>query len=105
MKQKILMWDVDTQGDFMDPKGKLYVPGAENSELRGNLSKLTNLGNRSTFPEEEFPEDFRIAGKYILAGEVDAHLPDDIEFKDWPEHCVYGTHGQRKIGETIGIKT
>jgi nicotinamidase-related amidase len=24
-----VLWDVDTQHDFMLPEGKLYVPGAE----------------------------------------------------------------------------
>ena len=25
----MILWDVDTQVDFMLPEGKLYVPGAE----------------------------------------------------------------------------
>jgi hypothetical protein len=26
-----IFWDVDTQVDFMEPSGKLYVPGARSS--------------------------------------------------------------------------
>ena len=26
---KRILWDVDTQVDFMEPNGKLYVPGAK----------------------------------------------------------------------------
>ena len=29
MKEDTIFWDVDTQYDFMQPEGKLYVPGAE----------------------------------------------------------------------------
>ncbi|NQU88116.1 MAG: cysteine hydrolase, partial [Mariniphaga sp.] len=38
---KILFWNVDTQKDFIDPDGKLYVPGAE--LIKGNLNVLTEL--------------------------------------------------------------
>ena len=29
MKTDIIFWNVDTQIDFVEPGGKLYVPGAE----------------------------------------------------------------------------
>ncbi len=79
----VVFWDVDTQIDFMEPIGKLYVPGAE--ALRANLGYLTGLGSE----------------KARLCGSVDAHLPDDPEFSAWPEHCVYGTLGQLKVSETL----
>ena len=80
---KVIFWDVDTQIDFIEPNGKLYVTGAEN--LKTNLRYLTKLG----------------AAKARLCGSVDAHLPDDPEFTEWPEHCVYGTPGQHKVTETL----
>lgn len=79
----IVFWDVDTQIDFIEPTGKLYVPCAEN--LKANLKYLTRLGAESA----------------RLCGSVDAHLPDDPEFAEWPEHCVYGTPGQHKVTETL----
>jgi len=78
----VVFWDVDTQIDFMEPAGKLYVPGAE--EIRLNLAYLTNMGSGVR-----------------LSGTVDAHVPDDPEFKEWPEHCVYGTPGQLKIQDSL----
>jgi nicotinamidase/pyrazinamidase len=78
----VVFWDVDTQIDLMEPAGKLYVPGAE--EIRLNLAYLTNMGSGVR-----------------LSGTVDAHVPDDPEFKEWPEHCVYGTPGQLKIQDSL----
>lgn len=78
----IVFWDVDTQHDFMDPIGKLSVPGA--SSILKNLERLT----KKSQPQR------------IVSGSIDAHTPRDLEFKEWPEHCVYGTPGQRKIPES-----
>lgn len=82
-KGRILLWDVDTQRDFMNPEGKLYVPGAENT-----LPRIRQL------------QDEAIRRGYSMAGSVDAHEPEDPEFKLFPEHCVYGTPGQKKIMES-----
>jgi nicotinamidase/pyrazinamidase len=79
---RIIFWDVDTQVDFMEPDGKLPVPGA--NAIKNNLRRLTT--SASSF--------------CTLSGSVDAHTPRDPEFKTWPEHCVYGTPGQRKIPES-----
>jgi nicotinamidase/pyrazinamidase len=84
---KVVFWDVDTQIDFIEPDGKLYVPGAE--LIKPNLGYLTKLGSKKT----------------RLCGSVDAHIPDELEFAEWPSHCVYGTPGQLKIGETLGERT
>ena len=37
MKKDTIFWDVDTQFDFMRPKGKLYVTGAEAGGLGCNI--------------------------------------------------------------------
>ena len=79
---KTLLWDVDTQLDFMEPSGKLPVPGA--ASIRPAISLLTSL----------------LPSTCAMSGSVDAHTPRDPEFRVWPEHCVYGTPGQRKIPES-----
>ncbi len=81
--RNVVFWDVDTQIDFMELTGKLYVPRAES--IKANLVHLTEMG--------------AIGGR--LSGSVDAHKPNDLEFREWPEHCVYGTQGQHKIPESI----
>lgn len=82
-----LFYDVDTQQDFLLPSGKLYVPGAERILLR--LEQLT-----------KFARQARIA----LAGSVDCHVPSDTELATngggYPEHCMKGTQGQKKVEAT-----
>ncbi|MCW4049096.1 MAG: isochorismatase family protein [Candidatus Bathyarchaeota archaeon] len=80
--RNIVFWDVDTQIDFIEPTGKLYVSEAE--MIKANLAYLTEMG--------------AIRGR--LSGSVDAHTPNDNEFREWTEHCVYGTLGQHKIPES-----
>jgi nicotinamidase/pyrazinamidase len=81
---KLLFWDVDTQVDFMEPGGRLYVPGAENIAFR--IRKLT-----------QFAAEHRIP----IVASMCAHLPDDPEFAEYPAHCLVGTPGQKKISGTL----
>lgn len=76
----IALWDVDTQHDFMDRKGALYVPGAEG--IKTVIQDLINFGRQKQFP---------------ILGSVDEHLEGDPEFDVFPKHCVKGTYGQGKI--------
>jgi nicotinate phosphoribosyltransferase len=75
--------DVDTQFDFMEPRGALYVPGAE--QILPNLLRLANYARERRIP-------------WIAS--ADAHAPDDPSFSQWPPHCVVGTPGQQRIPET-----
>jgi nicotinamidase/pyrazinamidase len=81
--RKIVFLDIDTQHDFMDKGGKLYVPGAE--KIVPNLGRLTR-----------FAENKGI----LIISSLDTHRRDDPEFKQFPPHCVRGTKGQRKIAHT-----
>jgi len=85
MKRPLVFVDVDTQFDFVDPKGNLYVPGAE--KLLPNLERLTRWAVEHSIP---------------IVASADAHAPDDPEFEDFPPHCVAGTPGQKKLHETLG---
>ena len=85
-----VFWDVDTQVDFMRSAGKLYVPGSE--EIIPILARLTRYAHEH--------------GIRIIAS-ADDHLPGHRELSekpDWketfPDHCMRGTEGQRKIPET-----
>lgn len=80
---KTAFFDVDTQRDFMEPGGALYVKGAE--RLNDNLAALTLHA--------------RMRGIPLLAS-ADAHPANDPEFAQFPPHCVAGTPGQKKISQT-----
>lgn len=82
--KKIAFVDIDTQFDFMQREGKLYVKEAE--RIIPNLKKLTGFANKY---------------KINIIASVDAHVPRDSEFKMFPAHCVKGKPGQRKIKETL----
>jgi len=82
-KNKILFIDIDTQNDFIFKEGKLYIPDAEN--IIENLKKLTEFAYRTNIP---------------IFSSVDSHRQDDVEFKQFPPHCIKGTDGQKKIKET-----
>jgi nicotinamidase/pyrazinamidase len=83
MTTPLAFFDVDTQFDFMDPAGKLYVPHAE--EIVPQLVRLMAFARKRNIP---------------IISSADAHAPNDPEFKIWPPHCVSGTRGQRRIKET-----
>jgi nicotinamidase/pyrazinamidase len=76
--------DVDSQLDFLFPAGALYVPGAE--RILGSIARL----NR-----------FAAAQGIAVISTVDAHTENDIEFEQWPHHCVAGTTGQHKAESTL----
>jgi nicotinamidase/pyrazinamidase len=87
---RLIFWDVDTQRDFMDDSGKLYVPDAES--IKPNLKRLTDYAHER--------------GIRIVAS-ADDHEPGHRELSDtpdfhetFPEHCMRGTPGAAKIPET-----
>jgi nicotinamidase/pyrazinamidase len=86
----LVLWDVDTQVDFMLPEGKLYVPGAE--QTAPAMRRLVDAA--------------RTAGVVHVASADDHELTDD-EISDqpdfettYPPHCLRGTRGARKVPET-----
>jgi nicotinamidase/pyrazinamidase len=83
MSHRILV-DVDTQHDFVDPAGALYVPAAP-----GVREAIAAALARA-----------RAAGEPIL-GSVDSHAYDAWEFVanggPFPPHCVKGTPGWLRV--------
>jgi len=82
-----LFYDIDTQRDFMVPGGKLYVPGGE--RIVPQLQELTEVARQKGI---------------AIAGSVDRHFSTDRELRSnggaYPEHCMDGTKGQKKIEAT-----
>lgn len=86
-KMKVFI-DVDTQVDFMNEDGALYVLNAE--LIKASLSKLTEHALKN--------------GITILAT-GDCHLEEDAELSRngglFPNHCMKDTYGATKISETL----
>ncbi|MBI5498953.1 MAG: cysteine hydrolase [Deltaproteobacteria bacterium] len=81
---RTVVFDIDTQRDFLEPGGALYVPGGETivPALRRILLAARDCG-------------------VPVVASMDAHTPDDPEFSRFPPHCIAGTRGQEKIPETV----
>ncbi|MHC4443072.1 MAG: cysteine hydrolase family protein [Planctomycetota bacterium] len=78
--------DVDTQFDFLDPAGALYVPGS--IEIHGVLGRLFRYAGQAGIP---------------VLSSVDEHPPGDPEFDEFGLHCVKGTPGQDKMPFTKSL--
>src|SRR5262245_55035942 len=76
----MIFFDVDTQVDFMDSDGALYVQGSD--LIRSNIEKLLLAAG-----EEEITT--------ISSRCVDE--PNDPEFAIFPPHCLEGTRGAVRI--------
>lgn len=90
MKHPAIFWDVDTQHDFMDPDGTLYVKGAE--LIKPKLGQLTTYAHAHGVHIVASSDDHELEH-----GELSA-TPDFRE--TFPPHCMRGTHGAEKIPET-----
>jgi nicotinamidase/pyrazinamidase len=85
-----IFWNVDTQVDFMEPWGKLYVQDAE--KLKPVLNKITKLAKEKSV---------------FVVSTADYHHADSQElsvnpdFKTtFPPHCMAETPGALYISET-----
>lgn len=88
--------DVDTQRDFLESTGALFVPGAD--AIAPNLKRLTEFARSRRIP--------------ILATAC-AHTLDEVDPEPFPPHCLIGTPGQERTaatawtgpgGEVIGLE-
>ncbi|HEY7207590.1 MAG TPA: isochorismatase family cysteine hydrolase [Gaiellaceae bacterium] len=85
-----ILWDVDTQVDFMEPRGKLYVPGA--AEIAPALERLVDAARAAKIVHVASADDHELTDPEI------ATRPD---FRNtYPPHCLRGTVGAEKIIET-----
>ena len=78
-----VFYDVDTQNDFMEKKGTLYISGSE--KIKPVLKELTQ---------------YALNNNILILGSSDRHFEDDEELKTFPPHCMDGTWGMERIKET-----
>jgi nicotinamidase/pyrazinamidase len=87
---KVILWDVDTQVDFMLPDGKLYVPAAE--ETIPAMKRLVEAAREAGVVHVASADDHEL---------TDPEITDDPDFRNtYPPHCLRGTRGAQKIPET-----
>jgi nicotinamidase/pyrazinamidase len=85
-----ILWDVDTQEDFMLPNGKLYVAGAE--ETVPAMRRLVEAARAAGLVHVASADDHEL---------TDPELSDEPDFRNtYPPHCLRGTRGARKLPET-----
>ena len=86
----MILWDVDTQVDFMLPEGKLYVPGAE--ETAAAMARLVAAAREAGIVHVASADDHELTDPEIAA---------DPDFRNtYPPHCLRGTPGAEKVPET-----
>jgi nicotinamidase/pyrazinamidase len=73
--------------DFVDPEGKLYVPGIEVI-----VPKIAEL----------ITEARSVGAPVIYVN--DSHDPDDEEFKQWGPHAIAGTPGTDVVGDLVPLR-
>jgi nicotinamidase/pyrazinamidase len=87
---KRLLWDVDTQVDFIDKDGKLAVPNAESRVPA--MARLVDWARREGIPHVASADDHEL---------TDPEISESPDFADtFPPHCLRGTRGAAKIAET-----
>jgi nicotinamidase/pyrazinamidase len=87
---KRLLWDVDTQVDFIDKDGKLAVPNAESRVPA--MARLVDWARREGIPHVASADDHELTDPEI------SESPDYAS--TFPPHCLRGTRGAAKIAET-----
>jgi nicotinamidase/pyrazinamidase len=85
-----ILWDVDTQVDFMEPSGKLYVPNA--NEVAPAMERLVDAARAAGITHVASADDHEL---------TDPEISDRPDFRNtYPPHCLRGTRGAEKILET-----
>jgi nicotinamidase/pyrazinamidase len=85
-----LLWDVDTQVDFVKADGKLAVPNAES--VVPAMARLVEWARREGIPHVASADDHEL---------TDAEISESPDYADtFPPHCLRGTRGAQKIAET-----
>jgi len=88
VKEDTLFFDIDTQYDFLEPEGRLYIEGAE--EIIDRISETRR---------------FALENGYSILATVDWHTLADEEISTGPDykvtfppHCMAGESGAQRLG-------
>ena len=85
-----ILWDVDTQVDFVEPDGKLAVPDAH--AVVPAMQRLVEAARAAGVVHVASADDHEL---------TDPELSDEPDFSNtYPPHCLRGTRGAQKIAET-----
>jgi len=87
---KRILWDVDTQVDFVHADGKLAVPDAEAAVPA--MRTLVGAAQAAGLPHVASADDHEL---------TDAEISETPDFSStYPPHCLRGTRGAQKIAAT-----
>jgi Amidases related to nicotinamidase len=87
---KRVLWDVDTQVDFVHADGKLAVPDAEG--VVAAMARLVEAARLAGIPHVASADDHEL---------TDAEISEEPDYSTtYPPHCLRGTRGAEKIVET-----
>jgi nicotinamidase/pyrazinamidase len=85
-----VLWDVDTQVDFVHPDGKLAVPGA--MEAVPAMARLVEAARAAGIPHIASADDHEL---------TDPEISEEPDYSStYPPHCLRGTRGAARIPET-----
>jgi nicotinamidase/pyrazinamidase len=86
-----VLWDVDTQVDFVRAAGRLAVPGAE--AALPAMARLVAAARSAGIPHVASADDHELA---------DSEISDTPDYtRTYPPHCLRGTAGAAKVPETV----
>jgi nicotinamidase/pyrazinamidase len=90
---KRILWDVDTQVDFVHADGKLAVPGA--TEALSAMARLVDAARAAGVPHIASADDHEL---------TDPEISDRPDYSTtYPPHCLRGTRGAEKVAETAQL--
>jgi nicotinamidase/pyrazinamidase len=85
-----ILWDVDTQVDFVRADGRLAVPGAE--AALPAMARLVEAARRAGITHVASADDHELS---------DPEISDTPDYAStYPPHCLRGTRGAEKVLET-----
>src|SRR5436190_16689627 len=85
-----VLWDVDTQVDFVHADGKLAVPGA--MEAVPAMARLVEAARAARIPHVASADDHEL---------TDPEISEEPDYSStYPPHCLRGTRGAARIPET-----